>query len=84
MANKNVLKISSLINGSNQYSFVLVDLEGNERRLSASNRIFEPLSFNWCVNLQILSIKASEDYIVPGYKVDLVAITESLTKREVL
>ncbi|MEY8715569.1 type I pullulanase [Francisella philomiragia] len=78
---KNVLKISSLINGSNQYSFVLVDLEGNERRLSASNRTFEPLTFNWCVNPQILSIKASEDYIVPGYKVDLVAITESLTKK---
>lgn len=78
---KKVFNLRILTSGSNQYTFILVDLDGNEQQVSSSGDSFEPLTFNWQTNSLQLTIKSSEDYIVPGHKVDLAAITESLTKK---
>ncbi|MED7787619.1 type I pullulanase [Francisella sp. 19X1-34] len=77
---KDVLSIKNLTPGTNQYSFILVDLEGNEFKVSINDNDFIPLSFNWLVNSNKLEIKSSENFIALGYKVDLVAITKSVNQ----
>lgn len=79
---KDVFSIENLIPGTNQYTFILVDLEGNEYKVSINDRTFIPLSFNWLIASEKLEIKASEDFITPGFTLDLVAVTESVTKRK--
>lgn len=69
---KDIFSIENLVPGTNQYSFILVDLNGND---------FIPLSFNWLVNSNKLEIKSSENFIALGYKVDLVAVTKSVSQR---
>ncbi|WP_150467062.1 type I pullulanase [Francisella sp. SYW-9] len=78
---KDIFSIENLVPGTNQYSFILVDRDGNEFKVSINDNDFIPLSFNWLVNSNKLEIKSSENFIALGYKVDLVAVTKSVSQR---
>lgn len=79
--NKDIFSINNLVPGTNQYSFILVDRDGNEFKVSINDNDFIPLSFNWLVSSNKLEIKSSENFIALGYKVDLVAVTKSVSQR---
>ncbi|ASG68435.1 type I pullulanase [Francisella halioticida] len=78
---KDIFAIENLNPGTNQYSFILVDLEGSEFKVSINDNDFIPLSFNWLVSSNKLEIKSSENFIALGYKVDLAAVTKSVNQR---
>ena len=68
--------------GRHEYSYILVDSEGNELKLSLSDQCFEPFYFTWYTIASGIEIKASEDHITPGFPLDLVAIKHSLHNRK--
>ncbi|BCL52188.1 type I pullulanase [Francisella tularensis subsp. holarctica FSC022] len=76
---KDVFNISTLNAGTNQYSFILVSLAGEEFKVSINDHDLIPLSFNWQVAKGTLEIKASENYVVSGFNLELIAITKSIT-----
>ncbi|GAB4222666.1 MAG: type I pullulanase [Francisella sp.] len=76
---KDLFNIENLNEGTNQYSFILVNLHGEEFKVSINDHDFIPLSFNWQVAKENLEIKASENYVVLGFNLELVAITKSVT-----
>ncbi|MDE4942868.1 hypothetical protein, partial [Francisella tularensis] len=65
--------------GTNQYSFILVSLACDEFKVSINYQDLIQLSFNWQVANGTLEIKASENYLVSGCNLELIAITKSIT-----
>jgi len=76
---KEILNIENLVVGTNQYTFVLIDLHGNEFKVSINDKDFIPLSFNWLTHNNKLEIKASQKHITVGFELELIAIIKSLT-----
>ncbi|MDE4951241.1 hypothetical protein, partial [Francisella tularensis] len=76
---KDVFNISTLNAGTNQYSFILVSIAGEEFKVSINDHDLITLSFNWQVAKGTLEIKASENFVVSGFKLELIAITKSIT-----
>lgn len=64
----------NLQNGEHNYSYILVDVDGNEALLSARSAHFEPFKFTWHNTIRSIEIKASQDTLHRGSYLDLVAI----------
>lgn len=63
--------------GRNEYTYILVDIEGNEFKLSLSDNHFEPFYFTWQSISTELEIKSSENYVTIGFPLDLVAVKDT-------
>lgn len=68
--------------GRHEYSYILIDSEGNEFKLSLSDQAFEPFYFTWFAVKSGIEIKSSEDVITVGFPLDLVAVKNSLHNRK--
>ena len=77
---KDLLYLDSMVEGSHDYYYILVDLNGNELRISSSGNVFSPLRFNWLINSNEIKIKSSCRFVTPGLTFDVVAITEDVDK----
>lgn len=60
--------------GFHQYSYLLIDADGNEVLLSAQSDGFKAFDFQWEINSHNIEIKASENTIVIGSALELIAI----------
>lgn len=60
--------------GFHQYSYLLIDADGNEVLLSAQSDGFKAFDFQWEVKPHNIEIKASENTIVIGSALELIAI----------
>lgn len=63
----------------NDFSFTLIDLHGDEFRVSTSNKSFKPLSFQWISNENDIKIKASENSITKNHPLEIIAIKETVS-----
>ncbi len=63
--------------GPHKYSYVLIDLNGNEITLSSNPEHFEPFTFIWNKPEAVLDIKASANYLLVGYELELIAVIDS-------
>ena len=81
---KNIFNIDNLIDGINEFTYILVDLNGNEFKISTTDNSFSPLNFYWQKNNSQIKIKSSSSYIIPGFNFDAVAITESVNGHKIL
>ncbi|QLE78408.1 type I pullulanase [Francisella sp. Scap27] len=64
---------------TNDFSFTLIDLHGDEFRVSSCEKPFAPLSFKWVSHKKEMQIKASENTISKGYPLEIIAIKESVS-----
>ena len=71
-----------LLPGTYEYSFVLVDIEGNETILSDNGSKFQAFSFEWLTSKHNLMIKTSEDKLTPGFSLDMIAIKTLHSNRQ--
>lgn len=60
--------------GTHEYSYILVDIDGNETRLSAKHDTYETFNFIWDEVIQHFKIKSSAECITPGSGLNLIAV----------
>lgn len=79
---KDVSFKEKLPSGRHEYTYILIDSEGNEVKLSLSDQSFEPFYFTWFAINYATEIKSSEDVVTVGFPLDLVAIQNSSHNRK--
>lgn len=70
--------------GIYEYSYVLVDIDGNETLLSSDGHKFKAFSFEWLVINHNLEIKTSENFATPGFHLDLIVIKKLASNRNAI
>lgn len=75
---KDFLFIEGMPDGVVEYSFILIDMDGNELTLSAHKERVEHFKFIWHQFDGGLQIKSSENIVTRGISLDLVAIKSSI------
>lgn len=65
---------NGIASGIHEYSYILVDIEGNETLISKASDTHKTFHFNWVEVIQHFAIKASENFVIPGFGLDLIAV----------
>jgi pullulanase len=77
------ITFSSPLNaGVHNFSYILIDIDGNEITVSAHHEHFVALEFSWPSIASHLAIKASENMLYPGVLLELVAVRTSTNNRQ--
>ena len=63
----------------NNFTFILVDIKGNESKISLTNDKFSPLTFDWQSIERNIQIKASNNFLIKGFPLEVIAIEKSIT-----
>jgi len=64
----------TLQQGIHQYSYLLIDTNGDESLLSAQNDVFKPFDFNWEITAHPLEIKSTENVINARMPFEIIAV----------